>query len=231
MIVSAHQPNFLPWLGYFDKMRASDLFILVDHVQFERQGYQNRAQIKAGAGARWLTVPVARGERSEPIRDKAVDNSRKGRLRWGRKLFLSLKYAYQAAPHFREHEAALAEVFDGSWERLLPLNCRLIELCRGWLGIRTPMVLSSELGVQGARSDMVLALCRAVGADTYLAGAGASREYLDLPAFARAGIRVLWQQFRHPRYPQLPSGSPFVERLSALDLLFNCGAGATPWKR
>src|SRR5207237_5691820 len=84
MIVSAHQPNFMPWLGFFDKMRKADLFVLVDHVQFERQNYQNRTRIKTGEGPRWLTVPVNQRSRNELILEKTIDNSRDGRLRWGR---------------------------------------------------------------------------------------------------------------------------------------------------
>lgn len=223
MIVAAHQPNLMPWLGYFDKMRKADLFISVDHVQMGRRSFQNRTRVKTGAGTRWLTVPVVQKSRGERIIDKRVDNSRDGRFRWGRKQFLTLKYAYQAAPHFHAYEPALQRIFDSHWERLAPLNEALIELCRDALEIRTPMVRSSRLKVAGAKSEMVLNLCKEVGAEAYLSGGGASRDYLDVAAFERAGIRVLWQDFRHPVYAQQPAGARFDEKLSALDLLFNCG--------
>lgn len=223
MILAAHQPNFLPWLGFFDKMRKADLFVIVDHVQFERQNFQNRTLIKTPMGPRWLTVPVRQNSRDERIVDKAVDNSRRGRLRWGRKMALTLRRCYQCAPYFHEYGPALAHVFDQTWDQLAPLNLRLIEFCRNALGIRTPILRSSELRLSGSKSDMVLSLCRAVGADAYLSGAGGSRGYLDLPAFAQAGIRVVWQQFQHPRYVQHPRSASFIERLSALDLIFNCG--------
>lgn len=223
MIVAAHQPNFIPWLGYFDKMRKADLFITVDHVQFERQSYQNRCLIKAGGAARWITAPVLQRSRAESIADKLVDNSRQGRFRWGRKMFLTLKYAYGAAPYFGAFEPLVKEILDARWERLEALNARLIDVCRGALGIRTPMIPSSSLKAGGTRSEMVLNLCRAVGADAYLSGSGGSREYLDVKAFERAGIRVLWQKFEHPLYGQCPPGGGFVANLSAFDLLFNCG--------
>lgn len=223
MIVAAHQPNFIPWLGYFDKMRKADLFISVDHVQMERQGYQNRVRIKTGAGDRWITVPVVQESRSERIMDKRIDNSRKGRFKWSRKMFLTLRYAYQSAPYFRHYEPALAEIFEARWDRLFDLNTRLIELCRAALGIRTPMVPSSRLNVGGANSEMVLEMCRRAGADAYLSGRGASTRYLDVPAFERAGIRVIWQDFEHPRYEQHPLSRVFTSNLSALDLIFNCG--------
>lgn len=225
MIVAAHQPNFLPWLGFFDKMASADLFVSVDHVQFERQGFQTRARVRTGEGPRWLTVPVVQASRQERISDKRVDNSRCGRSRWGRKMFLTLKYAYQGAPYFSMLEPSLLKILDHPWERLADLNHAFIELLRAGLDIRTPMVRSSELGVSGVRSEMVLDLCRRVGADVYLAGAGASKRYLDLPAFEKAGIKVRWQEFTHPVYPQHPPG-PFEERLAALDLLANCGPAA-----
>ncbi|MBI2384755.1 MAG: WbqC family protein [Elusimicrobia bacterium] len=224
MIVAAHQPNFIPWLGYFDKMSKADLFIVVDHVQMERQSYQNRVRIKTGAGERWITVPVVQESRSERIMDKRIDNSRSGRFRWSRKMFLTLKYAYQSAPHFRDYEPALAEIFETRWELLSGLNGRLIEFCREALEIRTPMVRSSTLAVAGSKSDLVLNMCRETGATAYLAGDGASRGYLDVDAFERAGIRVHWQEFEHPRYRQHPSSEVFIPNLSTFDLLFNCGS-------
>lgn len=223
MIVAAHQPNFIPWLGFFDKMLKADLFIIVDHVQMERQSYQNRVRIKTGAGERWITVPVLQESRDERILDKRIDNSREGRFRWGRKMFLTLKYAYQSAPYFRDHEAALSELLSDRWERLSELNLRLIEFCRHALAIRTPMILSSSLGVPGSKSEMVLNMCRAAGGDVYLSGSGASRAYLDLPAFERAGLSVAWQDFRHPRYRQYPCCDSFIPNLSSFDMIFNCG--------
>ncbi|MDP3541048.1 MAG: WbqC family protein [Elusimicrobiota bacterium] len=223
MIVAAHQPNFIPWLGYFDKMLKADLFIIVDHVQMERQSYQNRARIKTGAGERWITVPVVQESRSERIIDKRVDNSRVGRFQWSRKMFLTLKYAYQSAPYFRDYEPELSGIFSTRWDRLADLNVRLIELCRAALAIRTPLRASSSLNVSGTKSEMILNMCRAAGADVYLSGAGASRAYLDVPALEQAGIRVAWQDFRHPRYRQYPCCDSFAPNLSSFDLIFNCG--------
>ena len=232
MIVAAHQPNFMPWLGYFDKMRKADLFVSVDHVQMERQSFQTRALIKTGEGARWIMVPVVQDSRGERIIDKRVDHSREGRFRWSRKMLLTLKYAYQSAPHFRAHEGALTEILETRWERLEGLNHRLIDYCREAMGIRTPMLRSSEMKIPGAKSEMVLNLCREVGADVYLAGSGASKGYLDVAAFQRAGISVVWQDFEHPRYRQYPACDTFIERLSAVDFLFNnCGADGAQFPR
>ena len=224
MIVAAHQPNFLPWLGYFDKMRKADVFVTVDHVQYERKGFQNRTRVKTAQGAQWITVPVVQDSRDERVVEKHVDNSREGRFRWGRKMGLTLKYAYQSAPYYAEYAPALTEILEGRWDLLADLNHRLVDFCRDALQIRTPMVRSSDLKITGAKSEMVLNMCRQLGAKAYLSGNGASRAYLDVAAFERAGIEVLWQDFPHPRYEQRPPAGPFVEKLSVLDLLFNLGS-------
>lgn len=224
MIIAAHQPNFIPWLGYFDKMRKADVFVTVDHVQMERQSFQNRTRIKTGDGVRWITVPVVQESRDERVADKRIDNSREGRFRWGRKMTLTLKYAYQSAPHYAEFAPALTDILEGRWDLLADLNHKLIDFCRDALQIRTPIVKSTELKIAGVKSEMVLNMCRQLGAHAYLSGNGASRDYLDVAAFERAGIEVLWQDFQHPRYEQRPPAAPFIEKLSALDLLFNRGS-------
>ena len=133
-----------------------------------------------------------------------------------------MQYSYQAAPYYGQYAAELKDIFDAKWDKLVDLNLTLLEFCRSALGIETPVLRSSDLPVTGMKSDIVLNLCKAVGADTYLAGMGGSRHYLDLQAFQEAGIKVVFQEFAHPRYPQIPGGG-FTDGLSALDLLFNCG--------
>jgi len=223
MILAAHQPHFLPWLGYFDKMRKADVFVLVDHVQFERQNYQNRTMIKTGASSQWITVPVRQASRDERIMEKLVDHHGGGRHRWGRRIALTLKYAYQAAPYFSDIALPLLEVLDARWERLVDLNRALLDRCKEALDIRTPILHSSKMHIEGSKSELVLDVCRQAGADVYLSGAGASRGYLDVAAFERAGVRIVWQEFAHPRYPQLPCPDTFIEKLSVFDLLVNCG--------
>ena len=223
MIVTLHQPLFLPWLGYLDRMAHADLFILLDHVQFERRNYQNRARIRFDGEARWLTVPVVQRSRDELIIEKRIDNSPVGPDRWwGSRHFKTLCYAYRDAPFFNDYAPQLREILQSPCERLVDLNLALIEMLRSAFGIRTPMVRSSELGVGGRKSELMLNLCLAVGAKTFLGGMGGSREYLDVAAFERAGVEVTWQQYRHPRYPQCGS-APFIAGLSSLDLLANCG--------
>lgn len=223
MIVAIHQPHFIPWLGYLDRMARADLFILLDHVQFERQNYQNRVRIKTGQGPQWLTVPVLQASREERILEKRIEPRGDGRHDWTRRAWLTLQYAYQGAPFFDEYAPALRGLLEARYDRLVDLNAGILDFLRSAFDIRTPMIRSSELAPAGQRSDLVLDLCQRVDADAFLGGLGGSRSYLDERAFARAGIEVLWQRFEHPRYAQHPRPAQFVEGLAAIDLLFNCG--------
>jgi hypothetical protein len=222
MIVAIHQPHFLPWLGYLHRMASADLFVLLDHVQFERRNYQNRTGIRIDGAVRWLTVPVIQRSQKERITEKLVDNRVGGTRAWPVSHYSTLRHAYASAPCFNQYAAALRRIYDTRWERLVDLNQACLELLRDAFEIRTPLVRSSELAVEGARGELILDICRAVGADTLLAGMGGSRGYLDAEAFARAGVRVAFQHFMHPHYRQR-GAAPFQPGLSALDVLFNCG--------
>ena len=222
MIVAIHQPHFFPWLGYLHRMANADLFVLLDHVQFERRNYQNRTRIRVGGEPRWLTVPVIQRSQKERIIEKEIDNRDGGARPWSPTHLATLRHAYGGAPWFAQYWAELHRIFETRWERLVDLDQASLELLRSALAIRTPLVRSAELGARGARGELILDICRAVGARTLLAGFGGSRGYLDLAAFARAGVHVEFQRFEHPVYPQ-HGGGPFVPGLSALDLVLNCG--------
>jgi len=222
VIVTIHQPHYLPWLGYLHRMARADLFVMLDHVQFERANYQNRTQIRMnvpnGETRRWLTVPVVQRSQKERILDKAIDTKED----IGKKHFLTLKHAYRDAGYFSLYARELQRIYSAKWERLVDLNAAALELLRGAFGISTPLVNSSTLGVDGAKGELVLNVCKAVGADTLLVGLGGSRGYLDRDAFEHAGIRLEFQQFTHPQHPQC-GAQPFDAGLSSVDMLFNCG--------
>ncbi len=222
MIVAAHQPHFLPWMGYLDRMLRCDLFILVDHVQFERRGYQNRTMIRMDDHGRWMTVPVVQRSQKERIDEKRVCNEAEGSRAWGPAMFQTMHYAYRGAPHFERYAPRLKEILHAKWDLLAELNGAALEYLREAFDIRTPMVRSSQLGPVGARSEMLLNLCTISGADTYMGGMGGSRSYLDTEIFKKAGVDVVWHEFEHPRYRQC-GPRPFIPGLSAVDLLFNMG--------
>ena len=211
MLVAIHQPHYLPWLGYLEKMAAADLFIVLDHVQFERGNYQNRTQVRINGAAHWLTVPVVQRSQKERIDEKLIDT----RQEWETTHYETLRRAYGSTAI-----TPLRSIYETPWERLVDLNDAMLQFLRAAFCIDTPLVRSSELGVGGAKSELVLNLCKAVNADALLVGLGGSRQYLDRAAFAAAGIELVFQDFKHPVYP--PRGpAPFIPGLSAVDFLFN----------
>lgn len=223
MIVTVHQPHFLPWLGYLERMNQADLFIVLDHVQFERQNYQNRTRILLEGQPHWLTVPVIQNSQQERIVEKKIDNPEAIDIRhWGEKNYQKIYQAYRKAPFFNAHAPHLKNILESRWERLVDLNQVLLEYLRQNLAITTPLVNSSDLMVDGRQSELILNLCKAVDADTLLIGMGGSRRYLDFEAFAKAGIEIIAQDFTHPQYAQC-GNNDFVRGLSAIDLLFNHG--------
>jgi len=227
MIVGAHQPSYLPWLGYLDKLAKSDVFVVMDDLQYESQNFQNRNRVKLNAGPHWLTVPVVGGAQTELILDKRIDNTgRGGRHHWQHRTWRTLVTHYGRAPFFERYAPDLEDVYVRRWDSLVELDLHLLDLARKWMGITRPIVRASSLGLRGARTDRIIDLCRKLGASVYLSGRGGSVGYLDTEALARAGITTMWQRFTHPTYPQRYAGLGFVSHLAFLDLLLNCGPDA-----
>lgn len=208
------QPGYLPWLGFFHQLHRADVFVYYDDVQYDKHGWRNRNRIKTQSGPLWLTVPVRHGFR--PILEVEID----ARTPWARKHVASIRQAYARAPFLGRYFPALEELLLQPWERLVDLDIACAALMARWLGIDTRMERSSMLGVGGNRSNRLVNICRHFGATRYLSG-DAARDYLDVPLFEQHGIRVEWQHYAHPTYPQLHGA--FVPYLSALDLLLNCG--------
>ncbi len=223
MIVAAHQPSYLPWLGYLDKLSQADVFVVMDDLQYEAQNFQNRNRAKFNTGAAWLTVPVERGAQTDRICDKRIQNGGSAKEHWQRKTWTTLKIHYGRAPHFSRYADELEEVYTRRWDRLVDLDLHVFELARRWLGIHRPILHSSSLGLEGHKTDRIIDLCKKVGAKVYLSGRGGSTGYLDVEAMRRAGIKVAWQSFRHPEYPQRYPERGFIPNLCFLDLLLNCG--------
>jgi hypothetical protein len=227
VIVAAHQPAFLPWLGYLHKMASCDLFVVVDCVQYEAQNFQNRNRVKRNDGAGWLTVPLHRGSRDAAITDKRICNQARGRHAWGRIAWRTLEVHYARAPFWSSYAPELREVLLAPWERLVDLDAATLELARRWLAITTPVVRSSTLGLVGVKSERIADMCRKVNASAYLSGLGGSAAYLDPGVLTRSGIDVRWQRFEHPVYRQRYPALGFVPNLAFVDLVMNCGPEAS----
>jgi len=218
LILAAHQPQYLPWLGYFDKMARADRFVLLDTVQYKKNEWQNRNRIRSASGWQWLTVPV---HARFPARFDEVEADETAP--WRRKHLATLRQAYARAPHRETVLPALERLLQRPLRRLAELNIEGIRLLADLFEVRTETILASSLaGIPDGPDARLIALCRRFGADQYLAGAG-GRDYMDLDAWRRAGITVTFQDFHGPEYAQCHPG--FEANLSAVDYLVHCGPG------
>jgi len=216
VLVSIHQPHYLPWLRYFEKMARADVFILLDTVQFSKNGWQNRNKIKTPNGPVLLTVPV-HAHLDQTLREVAIDN----RQPWRAKHRRTLEQNYGKAPHYAEYEAFLDELYSQKWERLVELNAYLLGSLLRILGIETRVVMASSLDVPGVATQRLINLIKAVGGTRYYSGAYALDTYLDAGLLEKAGIGLELQEWHAPVYPQLYG--EFESDLSIIDLLMNCG--------
>jgi hypothetical protein len=223
MIVAAHQPHYMPWLGYLDKLAKADLFVVMDDLQYEAQNFQNRQRLKLATGAQWLTVPLARGVQSDRICDKQIDNRGSRRQHWQRRSWLTLEHSYRRAPYWSRYADELRAIYAQAWVSLLELDMTMLELACRWLDIRTPIVRASSLGLVGHKTERLIDMCQNLGARCYLSGGGGSTDYLDVERMGRAGIGVIWQHFNHPRHAQRYPEVGFISHLGFVDLVLNCG--------
>jgi len=213
----ALQPGYIPWLGFFDQMRRSDVFIYYDDVQFDKNGWRNRNRIKTHRGPQWLSVPVRQsGRMGQRICDVEIVRADA----WAQRHLRSIRESYAQAPFLRLYCDELAEILQRDWHLLAELDIAVVALMCRWLGLGRRIFRSSELDIAGGKSERLINLCRHVGADRYLSG-NSARDYLDTGLFAAANIAVEWQEYAHPSYPQLHGA--FVPFMSTLDLLFNVG--------
>ncbi len=216
MIVSIHQPAYLPWLGYFDRIARSDKFIFLDNVQFERNSFINRNRIKTPAGPIWLTVPVRLEQHfNSTIVDIKVDS----RQNWQQKHLRSIAQNYRRAPHFSAKLDRLSGFYQPAVSSLADFCFFQLLFWLRELGITTPVLRASALPVGGYKSELILNLCRHVGATNYLSGA-LGRDYLHVDEFTTAGIEVSYHDYVHPRYPQMHGG--FIPAMGIVDYWMNC---------
>jgi hypothetical protein len=217
MILTAHQPVYLPWLGLFHKIALADAFVSFDQVQYVPKDFISRNRIKTPTGAIWLTVPAKKTDHfNKKIAEIEVDNS----LPWRRKHWRTLQVAYSKAPFFKTYAPFFEDLYARDWTHLADLDVFVLEWLLKTLDIRVPVKLARSIEFSGQKSELVLDMCRKLHADCYIFGA-LGRDYADVDAFRHAGVRVLFQDYIHPVYPQLHGD--FVSHLSVIDLLFNCG--------
>ncbi len=214
-LLSAHQAAYLPWLGYLHRIHLSDLFVILDDVQFEKNSFTNRNRVKTAGGAVWLTIPVClKGHTESTIRATEVASN----TNWVRKHWLTLAQSYAKAPFFGVHRDFFNSVFNRRWDRLIDINHVLLEYLLRQFGIETPVVYQSKLGVGGQKQELILNLCRQLQADQFLFGI-MGRDYVDQELFLAHGVTPSFHAYRTVQYPQL--WGEFIANLSAVDMLFN----------
>lgn len=217
-ILSMHQPNFLPWLGYFDKIRKSDVFVILDEVQIPRgKSIANRNKIKSAQGALELVVPLAKEKGYE---GKIPYNmARIADPKWYKKALKAIELNYSKAPYFGKYFPVVKELFQ--LNDFCRMNVEFIRFVTDELKIDTPLELLSQIGKDiGSKNELIVNLCRHFEANVYLSGKGA-RKYNDPSFLEKNGIKLEYQEFEHPVYQQLHG--EFISYLSVLDLLMNHG--------
>jgi len=214
-VFGAHQPNFIPYLGFFDKAIKCDVFVLLDCVEFSKQNWQNRNKIRTSDGWMWLTLPIKKGSSKLPIRLVELSEGK-----WRKRIWKSIMYSYNRAPHWENYHGEIQELVTNSSEKLLDYNIAWLEWLFKELDIACQVVPQSELDIQGKASELILRLGKALSCDVYLSGVGA-KDYLDEKLLMDEGIDVVSQNFKHPEYKQV--FEPFIPHMSVLDGILNIG--------
>jgi len=217
MILTAHQPVYLPWLGLFHKIALSEKFCIFDIAQYQTKDFNNRNKIKTNAGPIWLSVPVeSKNHFEKSLKDIKIINDG-----WNRKHFKSIDLAYRKAPYYLDYIGELEAILMGKkYTYLADLNFATLEFGLKSLGINVPIVTASSFDFQGSKSNLVLDMCKVLGATDYIFGAQGN-DYADIDSFLKSKIHPLFQDYNHPVYPQLHG--EFEPYMSVIDLLFNVG--------
>ena len=217
MKIGILQPGYLPWLGFFEQMHSTDLFVILDDVQYDKKSWRNRNKIRTKDGWIWLTVPViTKGAFSQKTKDVMINND----IPWQRKHLKSLETNYKKASYYKDYMVFFQELYSKKWEYLVELDMAIIQFIKEQLNITTKLTFSSSLEVSGNKNEKILNICKKVGAAALYDGASAEN-FIDKNLFSKEGVALEFQQYNHPVYPQL--FQPFIPYMSVIDLLFNCG--------
>lgn len=216
MIVAVHQPQYLPWLGYFEKIARADCFVFLDIVQYKKNEFQNRNKIKTAQGWQWLTVPV-RYKFPMSIAEVPINND----TNWRNKHWQAILTNYAKTPFFADYRESFEALLQKDWTHLSDINLATVQMIMHALDIDTPVENPAQWSLSNDPTGRLVDICKHLKADTYLAGAG-GQNYMDLDQFEKAGIKVVFQSFTHPKYAQ--QFGEFEPYMSAIDLLFNCGS-------
>lgn len=218
MVIGILQPGYLPWLGFFEQMYKSDVFVIYDDVQYDKEGWRNRNRIKTASGIQWLTVPViVRLDRQPLVHEVTIDNKQ----HWRKKHLSSIKQNYSKSPYFDKYIDIFEDAFSRDWDYIVDIDMHFILKLADCLGMGSKKIIrSSTLNIAGDRIERLVNICKMFKADTFYEGSS-GKNYIDESIFTKYGIKVEFQDYKHPAYNQLYKD--FVPYLSVIDLLFNHG--------
>ncbi len=217
MICTVHQPNYLPYLGFFEKANRSDIFILYDTTQFKKNDWQNRNKLCISNAWQWISIPVYH-DFGQKINEVKIKDPQKSLA----KSWRSIQVIYAKAPYFKKYAGSYEEIYHSEIELLNDLNCKIILQAAEHLGLKTKFVKSSELPpVESTSTQALIDLTNLAKADTYISG-GEGINYLDMDLWKSSGLKIMFQKYVHPAYKQFNSET-FQPYMNILDLLFNCG--------
>lgn len=220
-VVTIHQPYYLPWLGYLHKVSQADVFIILDTVQFKKNSFINRVQIKSDTKPIWLTVPVKKHILKTPIKDIEISSNQE----WVERQLNQITSNYKKAKYFDLYFSLISEKLRKDYKSLSELNIALIKLLLKCYSIETKLLIASDIQIFNIKggTEITLELSKTLNAETYLSGQF-GKNYLDLSKFDSEKIKVIFHSFQHPLYSQIKE--PFLSGLSSIDLLFNYGENA-----
>ena len=217
MILTAHQPVYLPWLGLFHKIALAETFVYFDQVQYLPKDWMNRNKIRTKSGSIWLTVPVLRkGYRDLKTSEIEINNS----IDWQKKHFRSISLNYKKSPYFENYIPFFEDVYSRKWNFLGELNEYMLKWFLDELGIKVNFLNANDFKFQGEKSSLILNMCKELNASTYIFGM-LGKDYADVQEFEKNNIGLIFQNYNHPKYSQLYR--EFISHMSVIDLLFNHG--------
>ena len=217
MILTAHQPVYLPWLGLFHKIALAETFVYFDQVQYLPKDWMNRNKIRTKSGSIWLTVPVLRkGYRDLKTSEIEINNS----INWQKKHLRSISLNYKKSPYFENYIPFFEDVYSRKWKFLGDLNEYMLKWFLDELGIKVNFLNANDFKFQGEKSSLILNMCKELNASTYIFGT-LGKDYADVQEFEKNNIGLIFQNYNHPKYSQLYR--EFISHMSVIDLLFNHG--------
>ena len=218
MLLSAHQPTYLSWLGLFHKIEVADLFVIYDDVEYSRYGWYNRNYILSKNGPIMLVVPINRRFSENLLHNEVnIDNS----TNWSNKHIRTIQQCYSKSPHYDEYIDIVNEIFSVKYDYLFDLNIKILKFFLNALNIKTKIIYSSQLKLKYSKSDRALDLAKKTNSTHILFGELGSN-YADINKFKENKVIPIFQKYIHPIYNQFNS-KKFFSKMSVIDLLFNYG--------